>query len=444
MLELFRSGFGAVSCSAGRDMRSIRDATRPKTAPGTVTLDEAPRIIFEDDAIRVIWQPGQSDHLVVAFGNLQMLANGTHFFADAPLRALGVSGIGIMAKNAHWFPAAPLRAALPAIRGILTDHDAVIAFGSSMGGYAALKHARLLGATHIIACEPQWSIDPAECDIMPGWKAYFRPEMTGMGIRAGDVTGRAFILHDPWQPRDRWHARRIAAVHADTALIPIYGAGHHATKVVAGTASLAGLIDACIAGDAALMIRHCRNVGRHNPIRRRGILRRAIAAHPSLAVPQIERLGRREIATCFRPYRHLLAQGSTKARQVLAFGPARRVLVYDATRDRIVHRKHPLGIGQIALSAERRNGLLRLYCIADDLRLPVRLDPQGELVLGIEGGRASRFLIEGSPDGKFLLRAGERYLGVDESGRLRLRDRPSRVAPFSLLRLSAKDVVPES
>ena len=412
--------------------------------PGTVTPDATPSIIFEDDAIRVIWQPGQSDHLVVAFGNLQMLADGTRFFADAPLRALGVSGIGIMAKTAHWFPAAPLRAALPAMRGIIASHDAVIAFGSSMGGYAALKHARLLGATHIIACEPQWSIDPSECEIMPGWKAWFRPEMTGMGIRAEDVCGKAFILHDPWQPRDRWHARRIAAVHPDTALIPIYGAGHHATKVVAGTASLGGLIDACMAGDATLMMRHCRLVGRHNPIRRRGILRRAIATHPGLAIPQIERLGRREIAAYFRPYRHLLAQTPPGARQVLAFGPARRVLVYDATRDCIVHRKRPLGMGQIALSAERRNGKLRLFCVADDERLPIRLDPRGELVLGVEGGRASRFLIEGPLDARFYLRAGERYLGVDDTGRVRLRDRPSRIAPFSVLRLSPRDVVSDN
>ena len=90
------------------------------------------------------------------------------------------------------------------------------------------------------------------------------------------------------------------------------------------------------------------------------------------------------------------------------------------------------------------NAQLGLGSVADDVRLPIRLDPRGELVLGVEGGRASRFLIEGPLDARFYLRAGERYLGVDDTGRVRLRDRPSRIAPFSVLRLSPRDVVSDN
>lgn len=432
-----------------------------------VTSQDA-AIIFEDDAIRVIWRPGPADHVMVTFAGLLKLANGRRFFADTPLRKLGIGAVGVVAKRGHWYPRAHMQAALPAIMARIAGHREVLAYGTSMGGHAALKHARLLGATHVIACGPQWSVDPAECEVAPSWRRHFTPDMAGMGIRADDIAGRVFVLRDPWHADDERNARRIAALDPGISLIPVYGAGHGVVEVLAGTASLAGMIGACLAGDARAMAQRCRAAGRHNPSRIRKILRRAMIRHAELAIPAILRLDRQEVARRFRPHlaailtwllRHdraeeaialyhatqelgvpSAARGELAAAMaalkplspMLAVGPG-RMLVYDATTDAIAHRRGPLRLGEIALRPELRKGQLRLFCEADDLRLPVRLDRGGRLVIAGDGAKPSRFTIEGDALHQFALRSGQEWLAADASGNIRLAAAlPDNPAPFSL------------
>lgn len=429
-----------------------------------MTPNDDARIIFEDAAIRVIYQPGMSDHLVIAFGNLEELADGTRFFADKPLKTLGFAAIGIMAKQGNWFPSAPMHAALPAIASLTKGYRTIVGFGSSMGGYGAVKYSRLIGATHVISCEPQWSIDAAECGTSPGWQGHFKPEMAGMGVRAEDIGGQIFVLRDPWLAHDEWHARRIAALDPTICLVPVYGAGHNTVKVLAGSANLDGIIAACMAGDPALMTRRCRFAGRDSQIRRYRLLRLALGRHPKLAIPQILRLLPHQLVKHFGPHLATLIawqlhqQGPAAARalynsvkfrlgtdaertaltarisaltglrQVLSFGKG-RVLIYDATSDRIGHRQPPLSLGEIALTPELRNSKLRLFCEAEDLRLPVRIDRQGRLGLGEDGDRPARFEIKALGCGQYALCSGPHYLHTDDAGGVHLAPAPPQGQP---------------
>ncbi|WBU61712.1 hypothetical protein [Paracoccus albus] len=425
------------------------------------------RIIFEDDQIRVVAQPAGRSHLVITFGNLEMLAEGKRFFADAPLAKLGISAIGIMAKSPNWFPVNSMERAVAAIRAIARDYRTVVTFGSSMGGYGALKHSARLGATQVIACEPQWSIDAAECAIAPGWKDYFRPDMSGMGIRADEVSGKVYILHDPWQSRDDWHARKIVSICPRSRIAPVYGAGHHVMKVLAGSAVLGQIINACRNDDIAALRRSISTARRRSAIRKREVLRRAADQHPALVLPQFLRLPPRAIArefpewlepvaaqlkdkqgvkavlsfyrSAFPHIRTLAGRNAfthataalTCSRPVLGFGPD-QVMVYDAMTDIIRPGRRDPKIGEVPLHPEIRSGRLRLFCIAEELRLPIQTEPEGGLAVGPENARAARFMIESQSVLEFRLRAGDRYLTVNDRGHIRLQKGLAGAAVFSL------------
>ena len=143
----------------------------------------APILAYDDADIRVVFQPGGSDFLLVTFGDALTLANGLCFAADALVRKNGFACLGFMAHQANWFPADALARALPSIAYTLKSFRRILTYGCSMGAYAAIKHAAVLGATEVLALGPQWSIDPAECAFDCGYHGFFTPRMAGMGIR---------------------------------------------------------------------------------------------------------------------------------------------------------------------------------------------------------------------------------------------------------------------
>ena len=87
-----------------------------------------------------------------------------------------------------------------------------------MGGYAALKHGRLLGLTHALAVSPQVSIDPAEAPWEPRAR-FFRPPLhAGMRVAAADLAPAAFVLADPYDAEDWPHLELLEATGARTVL----------------------------------------------------------------------------------------------------------------------------------------------------------------------------------------------------------------------------------
>jgi hypothetical protein len=113
-----------------------------------------------------------------------------------------------------------------------------------MGGYAAIKFSKLLGATEVISLCPQWSIDPAESLKNP-WGSYFVPSMTGMSIRTEDVSGSVFLFVDNTDHVDSFHSGKICGAYPATNIINVPMVGHHITTVLAGTQNLLEIIDAC-------------------------------------------------------------------------------------------------------------------------------------------------------------------------------------------------------
>ena len=254
--------------------------------------DAAPILAYDDADVRVIFQPGGSDVLLVTFGDALALADGLRFAADGLVRKHGFACLGFMAHQANWFPADALARALPHIAYTLGSFRRILAYGCSMGAYAAIKHAAVLGATDVLALGPQWSIDPAECAFDCGYHGFFTPRMAGMGIRTDDLAGRVALLYDRGHALDRHHADAIAALGPSVARIHVPSADHHLAPMLAGSETTAGLMQAWLQDDTAALYRLLAARRRPSPVRVRVLLARAVRRHPAMALAAIRLLAR--------------------------------------------------------------------------------------------------------------------------------------------------------
>jgi hypothetical protein len=250
-----------------------------------------PQILFDDEHLRVVFRPGGSDWLLVTFGDALERAEGTRFHAETVAQKQGLNCLGFMAKAANWYPAGSMRAAFPEIAFTLRAFDTRLLYGSSMGGYAAIKYSRLLGATHVVAHSPQWSIDPAECGGHPsGYEGNFTPTMQGMGVRREDAGGSVNIFYDPWHEIDAWHFRMIEAACATVRGYRVPHADHHVVTMLKGASVAAALWDGIRRDDVAHVYRVINQMRRTNGFRRQNILLRLAHRRPMLALQMIAAL----------------------------------------------------------------------------------------------------------------------------------------------------------
>jgi hypothetical protein len=237
--------------------------------------------IFEDEHIYAIWIDGPSDHVVISFSNTVTVPDGVRCYGDTPSRKTGTACLGVVSKQQDWFcPSDSVRAlALSAARR-LAKYQTRVAYGSSMGGYAALKFSRLFNATHILALAPQWSIDPVEAGRDPGWSWCVNPAMRGMGVRYEDMCGAAYLFVDPRDELDSWHATQIRSVYPMARTVPVYGSGHHVGTVLATTEFFRAALAGALADDVASMASVANRVRRRSGFKVDAISDRAFSRHP--------------------------------------------------------------------------------------------------------------------------------------------------------------------
>ncbi|MFC0408131.1 tetratricopeptide repeat protein [Roseomonas elaeocarpi] len=187
--------------------------TRPDDpCPWGETLHEPfpPSILFDDGVIRVVHQPGSGRGSLLTFADLTFRPDGTTCWGSSAARRLGYDLIGVVGYDTHWYPAASIEAAAPFIRPLV--EATTVAYGYSMGGHAALRHARRLGVDYALAVAPQFSIDPA---VMPEdlrYSGLFRPKIhRGLRISHEELPRVPFMIADPYFPQDSAQARAIVA-----------------------------------------------------------------------------------------------------------------------------------------------------------------------------------------------------------------------------------------
>ena len=144
-------------------------------------------------------------------------------FGEAFLDAQGIDAIHIAGVANDWYQYADMPRALAAVRAAASGRR-LFTYGSSMGGYAALRFAGTLGAVGAIAISPQYSLDRR---VVPSERRW-RPDAARLRFLPWpdrDPPG-AVIFYDPCGP-DGAHAALWAADRAAT-LVPLPHAGHPA------------------------------------------------------------------------------------------------------------------------------------------------------------------------------------------------------------------------
>lgn len=195
------------------------------------------QIVFEDEHIRAIFMPGSSSELIFSFGDLITRAKGLSINAEKSLAKFEFNVLGIMPKQKSWFPKSSMWNMLQAIAELIAPFQQRIAYGGSMGGYAAIKYSNLLNVQRVVAMVPQYSIDPEDVEDAR-YNMFYQPELNeGMRIEVEDVSPeREYILvYDPYCTEDRAHYLKLEAVLPQHHVLHLPFTGHDAIAVLASS-----------------------------------------------------------------------------------------------------------------------------------------------------------------------------------------------------------------
>lgn len=140
----------------------------------------------------------------------------------------GLSVLGFVARSPHWFFPADTVPLIERTRPVLSRFGTIIPFGWSMGGYAALKYGRIVGADVAVAFSPQISIAPGAVGSFDRrfQRHFHAARHDSMTIRAGDLCRRPLVVYDPLDAIDSGHARMLTALGPAVIAVPAPGGAH--------------------------------------------------------------------------------------------------------------------------------------------------------------------------------------------------------------------------
>lgn len=209
-----------------------------------------PSILYEDQEIVVIHRPvaGPADVTLITFADLTFRPDGAAVWAQEPATRLGLPVVGFVAKRENWFPAASVARAAPAVRAVVGQGPA-LCYGYSMGGYAALKYARLLGAGRALGVCPQASISPEDLPEDARFHKFHDPRLHArMRLTPAEAPEFGVMMADPYHPEDVQNVRMLAADGGIRWLRTPF-VGHAAIWLLTDTGFLRNVLDSILAAD---------------------------------------------------------------------------------------------------------------------------------------------------------------------------------------------------
>ena len=222
-------------------------------------------------------------------------------FAEDFLRGEGIDAVHVLNRDNRWYQYAEMDGALAAAAEVARGYARVFTYGSSMGGYAALRFARAVTAQTAIAISPQYSLDPRVVPFEERWQA----DLAAITFRerAPEPAATQVIFHDPRMRLDDAHARLFAALPAETLGVAVPYAGHPVGPMLVETGVLKDAVRAIVAGrfDPVRVQRAVRERRRRSAHHFFMLARRAERRGPAVRVALLRRAA--EIA----PESHILS-----------------------------------------------------------------------------------------------------------------------------------------
>jgi hypothetical protein len=231
-------------------------------------------LIFDCDDFQVVSRAGPPHLLLVTFSSLGMfnqsgsLADGKVFWGQKLADAHDYAAVGFVAKKRNWFCSPRMEEACRLISERGSAYEHVIAHGSGMGGYAALRWGKLAGAKGTVAFSPQFSIDPALVGFDTRYSYAFQSNAhRGMEIRQEHVALPSFLFVDPTMQVDRRHAELIHAAVPGIAEIPMFVCGHECIRALERSEFAGEMLKFCAQGSIRGMLTLAAHARRNSAIR---------------------------------------------------------------------------------------------------------------------------------------------------------------------------------
>ena len=171
---------------------------------GPLDLYRSERIVVRQVAT------GNRDRWVITFDNYGI---GHGFdrsgFGQDWLQGQGVSAIHVLGKAEDWYQYEDIDEALAMVRLAVSGATRVMTYGSSMGGYAAIRFADAVGAHAALALSPQYTLDPRIAGVDRRWSQDSQRIQWIDRINGPlTTTAEVVMVYDP-RGLDGWHGRRI-------------------------------------------------------------------------------------------------------------------------------------------------------------------------------------------------------------------------------------------
>lgn len=213
----------------------------------------APQILYDGDHVQLIHIPADSEYTLVTFDIMHARANGLLAFASKLAASKGINFYGIVPKHPCWYPHAETLAACEIVAAA-KDRPS-LAYGSSMGGYGALKYGKAAGADVALSFAPQATIDPAVLGKDdPRYGKFFKQDLHGsdMLVTTTDLPQIAYIGYDPMVAPDRFQAELLPQ-HPELHHVHLTFMGHQCAKAMTPSAHGLAIFQAAFAKDDALV-----------------------------------------------------------------------------------------------------------------------------------------------------------------------------------------------
>jgi len=193
---------------------------------------------------------GDGRHQVITFDSyheppgLERPGFGEAFFAHENITAIHVLSFGN-----DWFQYPETEGVLRLLRDAGRDAERLMTYGSSMGGYAALRFAAAVGAYSALALSPQYSVNRWRAPFETRWAADRRRIRFIRALEKPIEQVPLMVLaYDPKISLDLRHVVRLTG-EADIEQLPIWFAGHPVGPFLNDVGLLRSLVLNVLKGD---------------------------------------------------------------------------------------------------------------------------------------------------------------------------------------------------